>query len=455
MNKTRERIKNILICVLLLGMVYLTYLVWFFDSPFGEVGFSGIFGDEEENYMIYEGTGSDMENFGIRPMGVFLRDGAGGRGAIYENGAAESLYRAVRDDIAEIMGRTTTSSFVQEKEWTSALLSKGVFLDYSGNIPIESLCLWFGREKEEKGTCARYFMFSAEEKNVTVYAKNGKDGNIVRYASSYPSEELLKSIESLTAVKPATLAAEREEDDFRAVENEMIIMENRAKPSRVSVKNAFETFREETTNACLSAFKLRDGTSGTYSEKDGTVVYVADMVSLRITPDGIVSYTDTRDTADETLGLEVEFDGESPTLADRTETARILATTLAASLPGKGSIYIEDVIPGKNKVDVVFGRTVNGVPVKMKDTSYFMKVQIENKMVKSAKVNLRYYDSTLQTADIFPEQIAAAAVKGKGEKGGLRLFYRDEGESELISPEWFVGQVSDEGGSNKDGMVES
>ena len=54
MNKTRERIKNVLICVLLLSMVYLTYLVWFFDSPFGKLTFAGLFGNEEENYMIYQ-----------------------------------------------------------------------------------------------------------------------------------------------------------------------------------------------------------------------------------------------------------------------------------------------------------------------------------------------------------------------------------------------------------------
>ncbi len=455
MNKTRERIKNILICVLLLGMVYLTYLVWFFDSPFGNVGLSGIFGNEEENYMIYQGTGSDTESFGIRPVGVFIRDEKGGRGAIHESGAAESLYRALRDDIAEIMGKTASAASCSEEEWSTVLLSKGVFLDYSGNVPVESLCLWFGRERRDVGVCARYFMFSAAEKNVTVYAKNSKNGEIEKYVSNYPSDELLKRLENLTAVKAATLAVEREEDDFRAVENEMLIMENRAKLPQVSAKNAFETFREETTNTCLSAFRLRDGTTGTYSEQDGTVVYVADMVSLRITPDGVASYMDLRDAADETLGIGVEYEGDSPTLADKMETARILATTFATSLPGRGGIYVEDVISEKNRTEVVFGRTVNGVPVKMKDTSFFLKVQIENKMVKSAKVNLRYYESTLQTADIFPERIAAAAVNGGNKRRSLRLFYHDDGKDEVISPGWFVGQVSDKGGNNSDGMVES
>ena len=454
MNRTRERIKNVLICVLLLGMVYLTYLVWFFDNPFGNSGFDWLMGNEEENYVIYEGTGSDTENFGIRPTGVFVRDDAGGRGAIYESGAADSLYRALRDELAGVMVNTENPSAATDEEWQGALRSKGVFLDYSGNLPIESLRLWFGRESGKENMCARYFMFSAETENVLLYTKNSKTGEIQRFSSSYPSEKLLGKITSLTEVKSASLAVEEKETDFAILDDETIIMENRAKPPQVSVSNAFETFRTETTNACLATFKLRDENSGTYAEQNGTLVYVADMVILKISPDGMVTYTDSRDFADETLGIDVEYEGESPTLAEKTETARTLATSIASALPGRGGLYIEDVTEEKDKVEVIFGRTVNGIPVKMANTSYFMCVQIENKMVKTAKVNLRYYESASDTVDIFSEKIAAAAMKGKNEEGSLRLFYRDSGEK-LLSPEWYTGQVSGKGGNGADGMVES
>ncbi|MBE6912060.1 MAG: hypothetical protein E7473_06010 [Ruminococcaceae bacterium] len=454
MNKTRERIKNVLICVLLLSMVYLTYLVWFFDSPFGKLTFAGLFGNEEENYMIYEGTRSDTENFGIRPIGVFVRDDAGGRGAIYESGAADSLYRALRDELAGVVMNMEESVVVTADEWRDALLSKGVFLDYFGNLPTESLCLWLGRRSGDEKICARYFMFSVEDKNVLMYTKNSKSGEVRKFVSSYPSDKLLEKISSLTAVKNASLAIEEKEPEFGILDDETLIMENRAKLSQVSVSNAFKTFRTETTNACLAAFKLRDGNSGTYAEQDGTVVYVADMVILKISPEGIVTYTDSRDFADETLGIEVEYEGEAPTLAEKTETARSLASAIISALPGRGGLYIEDVTENRDKVEVTFGRTVNGVPVKMKDTSYFMRVRVENKMVKSAKLNLRYYEATSNTTDIFSEKIAAAAMGGKNQKGSLRLLYRDSGES-VLSPAWYTGQVSGKGGNETDGMVES
>ncbi len=455
MNKTRERIKNVLICVLLLGMVYLTYLVWFFDSPFGKVKFLDFFSDEEESYMIYEGTGSDAENFGIRPVGVFIRDEAGSRGAIYESGASDILYRALRDEVAEVMGKTSAPAVSSEKEWDLALLSNGVMFDYSGNIPVEALRMWLGRAGDEKGICARFFMFSASGKNITVYTKNTKNGEINKYTSNHSSREFMEKAEALTDAKTASLAVEREEKDFLAVAGETIIMENRAKMPVISVVNVFDSFKTEITNACLGTFKLRDSTSGMYSEQDGTTVYIADMVTLKISPDGVAFYNDGREFADETLGIEVEYEGESPTLAETVETARKLATTLASALPGRGGIYIEDVLEDREKVEVVFGRTVNGVPVKMKNTSYFMRVQIADGMVKSARANLRCYESTSQTTDIFTERIAAAAISGSGELGSLRLFYNDSGEAQNISPEWFVGQVTYEEGRNEDGMVKS
>lgn len=455
MNKTRERIKNVLICVLLLGMVYLTYQVWFFDSPFGEMKFLDFFGNEKESYMIYEGTGSDTESFGIRPVGVFIRDEKGGRGAIYESGASDMLYRALREELAVIMGKTSDAFPASEKEWRSALLANGVLLDYSGNIPMESLRMWFGREDDETGISARYFMFSADGKNVVVYVKDTRSGEISKYTTGYSSQSLMEKTKALTAVKTAYLAVEREEKDFLSVSGETIIMENRAKLPMVSVANAFETFRAETTNACLATFKLRDATSGMYSEQDGTAVYIADMVTLKISPDGVASYNDSREGADETLGIEVECEGETATLAEKVETARGLATALASALPGKGGIYIEDVLEAGEKVEVVFGRTVNGVPVKMKNTSYFMSVQISDGMVKSARANLRYYEPTSQTTDIFTERIAVAAISGRGEKGSLRLLYNDSGESQSISPEWFIGQMTYGEGRDEDGVVES
>lgn len=455
MNKTRERIKSVLICVLLLGMVYLTYLVWFFDSPFGNNSFAGLFVGEEENYVIYEGLGSDTDNFGIRPIGMLLQDGENNRGAIYESGAADSLYYSFRDEFAAVIGKTEGSTPVSEKEWQSALSEKCIFLDYSGNIPVESMRLWFGKESGSGNALARYFLFSLKDGYVSVYAKNSKTGETRKFRSAYPSKNLLNKMKTITVVKKADFAMERSEDEFRTIEGETLVMENRAKPSLISGRNALETFRTETTNACLAAFKLRDGTVRTYAEQDGTAVYIADMVTLKISPDGIVTYTDSRDNADDTLGIEVQYEGVSPTLAERTETARILATTIASSLPGRGGLYVEDIVAEKDKVEVVFGRTVNGIPVNMKNTSYFIRVQIENKMVKSAKLNLRYYESTSQMVDVFSERIAAAAMMGKGLSGSLRLFYCDEGDGESISPKWYSGQASDKGGNSTDGMVES
>ena len=51
MNSTREKLKTVLICLLLIGMVYLTYSVWFFDSPFGKIRIENLLDVSGENYV--------------------------------------------------------------------------------------------------------------------------------------------------------------------------------------------------------------------------------------------------------------------------------------------------------------------------------------------------------------------------------------------------------------------
>lgn len=448
MNTTKEKIKTLLICVLIVGMVYLTYSVWFFDSPFGEVNLGELINIAPSGIVSESEAGADLETFGIRPLSIMVRDESGSRGAVYDEKSGNQIYAALREVLSEALISASPVAKAEASEWNELLLAKGIYVDYGGNIPIDALSVWLGGKDGGTDICARSFIFSTEKKKIRILAKNTADGKIYALESNASSQKASELIAGVTAGK-AVFAAELENEDFRAVRPEMIVTDITELPATISAYNSYATFNAEVRNACLESFRL-DGTApSTYSEQDGTEVFVADMITLKISPGGIVSYSDPRERADETLGLDVGASGTTPTFAEATEAARKLAASVASKLPTGGGIYIISAERKGDETELVFGRHIGGIPVDMNGTAYFARVVISGTSIRAAKINLRGYDSTAQNADVLSELLAAAAVNGSGKSGELNLRYNDASE-QSISPAWFIGGVR----KKMDGEVE-
>ncbi len=440
MNTTKEKIKNLLICVLIVGMVYLTYSVWFFDSPFGELHLDELINIAPSGIISESEAGSDLETFGIRPLSITVRDEKGARGAVYDEKTCSELYAKLRGVLSEALTSSTSISETDEKEWNELLTGNGIYVDYGGNVPVDALCVWLGGKDENTELCARNFIFSTDKKKIRILAKNTGNGKIYACESNALSQKASDILETVSAGK-ISFAAELEDEDFRSVRPEMIITDKTEAPAVISAYNSYATFNAEVRNACLESFGLDGATPSTYSEQDGTEVFVADMITLKISPSGIVSYSDPRERADETLGLNVSTAGIEPTFAEATEAARRLAASVASKLPTAGGIYLISASPAGDETELVFGRHMGGIPVDMSGTAYFARIVISGTSIRAAKINLRGYDATAQNSDILSEKLAAAAVRGSGKTGELNLRYNDAGEQN-ISPAWYIGGVS-------------
>ena len=450
MNITKERIKTVLICILITGMLYLTYAVWFFDSPFGTIDIYGLFNSEKSTEFLV-GEGSDLDVFGIRPMAVFIRDEEKSTGTVYETAISDEAYKKLREVTARVFATVKSHQTVSEAEWETALLGKGVFFDYFGDVPLGAIQLWLGSSNDTNELSGRYFMLSADKKNVEVFVKNSMSHEVYRLSCALSSQKLAEAVME-TSAAPASLALEMQEDDFMSVWPETVIVSGRAKPVAISSYNSHSVYGEDIENTCLDCFRLRDVAPSTYSEADGTMVYVADMVTLKISPDGTVSYSDTRDRTDSTLGIGIDYDGEAPTVAEKTEAGRALVASVASRIPGDGGIYLMDVSEKADGTEIVFGRHVSGIPVDMQTTTYFARVIVGNESIRAAKINVRGYEATSQSVDVMSERLAAAAVTGSGMKGNLMLRYADDGSASIV-PAWYIGGMQKK--EEADELVES
>lgn len=434
MNRTREKLKTVLICLLLVGMVYLTYSVWFFDSPLGEMKIEDLF-NVSDTQKTSNAAGEDLSHYGIRPLSIAVRENGECRAILYDGAALEGAYKKLRDGIASAFERGREIKTVSDKEWRDALSKDGVFLDYSGNIPIEALKLWLGEENGEDTTCGQYFLFSTSARTVKVYIKNTETQRVYLMETSSTSETLKKALSEIAAT-PAEFAL-LSETDFSAVNPEMLIPEELIKPAAVSSYNIYTAFEADTVAACLECFKLRNTASSSYTEKDGTQVYITDMVSMKISPTGIVSYTDLRDEADEALGIKINSDEEELTFAERCEAARGVVASLAKKVSGSGQIYILHAGGDANSAEIIFGCHINGIPVNMKETPYFARVTVKKNSIGEVRMNLSGYEVSAQTMEMLPARLAAAAVSQTGTVNTLSLRYghTDDGK---IAPLWFV-----------------
>lgn len=441
MTSTREKIKTVLICLLLVGMVYLTYAVWFYDSPFGELHFGSLL-DFSVQRQVGSGKDSDLDRFGIRPLAIVLTDNTSRRGAVNSSEKSDEMYFGIRGDIAQCVKRARAFEEADAVAWESALSGGGAFMDYRTSIPLSATWLWLGSPPPEGNIYGRYYIFSTEKRNVVIYVKSAPDGRIYRAQTDFSSETLKGTMSALTG-ESVSFAIEREEEDFRAIMDETVIPMSGRELPHLSTYNSVENFSTETMSAALEVFGLSDVVPTRYAEQDGTEVYIADRITLKISPAGTASYTDTREEADETLGIPVESEGEVPTLSEKVEAARKLTASLAAKLRGEGGIYIASISEGIDGTEIIFGRHVGGVPVDMRETLYFSSVLIKGKSIRSAKFNLFGYDKSAKLSACVPERIAAAAIKGAEKSGDINLRYRDAGEAD-VSFAWYIGGLEKE-----------
>ncbi len=439
MNRTREKIKTVLICLLLVGMVYLTYSVWFFDSPLGEMRIESLF-DVSGGNGLSDGAGEDLSQFGIRPLSIAIREDGVLRAMLYDSAACDDAYTKLREGIGTAFRRGKEIRQADEKKWESAISKDGVLLDYSGNIPIEALKLWLGETNGGDAFCGRYFFFSTASRTIRVYIKNTDTKKVYEIETSALSDVIDGVLPSHGAT-PSELALLYEDEEFSSVYPEMIIPEASKTLGVVSSYNIYTAFGADTVNACLETFGMSNVASSNYSENDGTEVYIADMVTLKVSPTGIVSYSDLRDEADETLGIKINSENtDTLTFAEKCEGARNVVSSLAKKIAGTGGIYIIYAAENGENAEIVFGRHINGIPVDMKETSYFAKVIVKKNSIGEVRLNLTGYETMAQTKEILPARLAVAALKGKDGVYDLNLRYKDTAEAGVV-PSWFVGGI--------------
>ncbi len=432
-EKIKRVSKNIAIIFLFVSLLVLTLVTWFGDIQPGNaqrrqvVGelFGGLFwssDDVDDVYPGYEEYNYTMEI--LSPVRAAVRSDEGLTYLTNRDDARE-LFERIGNLFSSAMETAESRQELTTFRWRNILSGNMVFLDFEGEMPLEVLASIIGSSHyEAMEKQARYVVLAVTRDTLTFVIKT-EDGAAVSYTTQVPSGEL----EALIREYGEGNARFAFEDHTYAqhLPDEFVVQVNRPKPAVIKKNTVFtdytSTSSERVINAVLEGFGYNPYTTGGYIESDDTRVYVEGLSTLRISPDGALSYyaPEPEDVV-----------RSAPDMAMRSaiiNQATAMLDRVATDYVGEVSLYIirasYDVESGRYVV--LFGCAADGIVLSFAD-GYFARFEYVGTSLVSAHLTIANYILTAQYDTPMPDAQAAATMEEKSSLFELRYVKKQNDE---------------------------
>jgi len=435
---THERIKTILLVVLIVGAVFMAYSTWFYDNPMGDGAISALLSGDVTgmggDYAVQTGNMSEMS-----PMRVAVKNDYGRIGAENSPSAVDSIYDATRGLMAEAFNVQSGKWYkIDEETWRKAIRWQSVLYDYQGVVRADTVTQWLWGGQSDVGDIeGRYLLLAVdpETQETLIIIKNQYTDNIYASKTLLDMQTVLGVIDTVSG-EVISLACELEGTDYEKLVPETFVQENATKARVVSGSNAAAYFTEEQVSEVLKSFSFTPYSVSEHVEKDGTRVYIEETGTVRVESDGFATYTDSGSDSQDGIFVQSMSELESP--SEIYETAQLLVSRLASVIGGAGRLYPQSFrfFDEYNCWVADFGWSVNGIPVDRQSTGYAARVVISDRRVIRVDFYLRIYKITERESTALNKKFAAAAVSGENGESELELRYTDIGQGTL-EPGWY------------------
>ena len=147
-NRGLERLKTLLIVLLSLSALYLTGLVLVQNrAASGSQGvLSGLLSlfRPQSTVETSDPGSSGQLTAAARPVRIAVCDGVNRYAVQYNTAQTDKLYDSVGILLGEALSSAYSPTAITESVWQAALSSPGVWFDFLGKIPLETLSAWTG-----------------------------------------------------------------------------------------------------------------------------------------------------------------------------------------------------------------------------------------------------------------------------------------------------------------------
>ena len=350
------------------------------------------------------------------PLCVVATPGEGVHSAAMYSARSLDEYNALYSAaLAEALGSAGEPEAVTDAEWREALSSPGVYFDYYTDCQLSTYAIWLGSAMSSDAAThsARRICLSLGDGAVTLYylRERGVDTRTAYRCSTELSYTELAERVNESVPNGAQFAFELD-GEFEGLDPCAVLTEGVIELRGAAGENTIDAVEPENI---LAAFGMNANLARSYTEADGSVVYLEGTTSLRLGADGALSYA-SREPGD----------ADALTPSDAVElTHRILErTALAASLEaGMRLSYIAyDLAAGTYTIR--YDYCLDGLPLSLQQRECAAEFTLSGESVVGAEIIFRGYSYSAAAEHPLPARLAAALVDAGG-GGEPRLVFID------------------------------
>lgn len=409
---TKERIKSLLLTVLVCSSIILTGLIWFdkklwpdgydFFSVYPETFLSRIISKiaGNEQALNINDTGALKSIFAPRTAMLSYSDGSRINYNITQP-TGEEITKELNNAISKALSDSVQTE-VAETEWQNSLKVKSIFADYSVPISFQSIAVFLNGAAPDfpimdtfDKVCIN--LESATSSSVPIYFRNSSAGKQVVMTAPMSSgtfEQILSSVSSsgqfnLSYSFELNLDKKVEgvgEDHQKILIDSYILLPLNSIKMNVINKSHVDMRYSDSLGDFLKMFNLNLNTARKYVQADDTTLYVDSNSTITLGNDGYLEYVPSVTSK----GIKIGEDTSVTTAA--AGSAKIIDSMLSyASVDRNTTLFISSPLLENpdGEYTFTFDYVFSGNPI-VSDT-HGLEVEVKNGYITAMKANLKSY----------------------------------------------------------------
>ncbi len=323
----------------------------------------------------------------------------------------------------EALGSAGEIGLAADLTLQTALESPGIFLDLASQLPLKAVSVWLGGEETVFDRQVSSMALTTEEPGSAMLYLCSGEGEIFRYATALP----VSAVETLCENAAPNGSAFAYETNYAALDPYAILA-----PEPDGLKNITGSLPGGySTYNILTALDFNAHTSYRYPESGGAEVVIDTPRTLRISPDGTVSYTGAGEVDSELY--RAAKPGDVPTMDGALRAACRLANALTTGSVAS-PLYLYAVDATEDGWQIFFRYQWEGIPIHFPDGPDALSVTVSGGEVTSFTYRSRLYEEAGPAEKLLPVSMAVS-IASLYPGGGLNVGYIDAG-GDSLAPQW-------------------
>ena len=336
-----------------------------------------------------------------------------------------ALFQQVGPLFQEALGSASEVGATADKTLQEALSTPSIYIDLTTELPLEAVAAWLGEETPYNRSVRAMALTTEESDSAVLYLYSG-DGSIFRYYTALP----LSAVQDAAAQCAPNSGAFGFESNYTTLAPYTVLTTQAvsAPVVQAALPTGYSSYN------LLTALDFNAHTGFRYQESSGAEVITESPRTLRLDPDGTVSYSGSEDAASSLY--RVAFSGEEPTTVDALQSGLQLAAVLTGST-GASSLYLRSIDATDTGWQLSFGYQAAGFPVFFPDGEEALTITITGRTIVSFTYRCRTYTALEENSALLPTTMAIA-IASLHPGSGLSLGYIDNG-NDTLSAFWLEG----------------